>query len=70
MSVSKKIKILLAMSNISEAKLARLIEESPQNFNKKMRRDNFSERDLKKIAEALNCEYEIKFITNDTKEII
>ena len=39
--------------NISEAELARRVGVTPQNFNHKMKRDNFTETDLREIAEAL-----------------
>ena len=69
MSMAEKIRILLIKrGNISEAELARKINTTPQNFNSKMKRDNFSEKDLQEIAQALNCKYQAKFILNDTGE--
>jgi len=69
MSLSDKIRILLIRrGNISEAELARRLGVSPQNFNHKMRRDNFTEKDLKKIAAALDCSVSISFKLNDTGE--
>ena len=71
MSMAEKIKILLVKSGgIPEAELARRLGVTPQTFNKKMKRDNFSENDLKEIAGVLNCEYEINFIIPDTGEKI
>ena len=71
MAMAEKIRILLIKrGNISEAELARKLGTSPQNFNSKMRRDNFSEKDLRRIAEALNCEFEAYFRTIDTDEKI
>ncbi len=47
MALAEKIRILLVKrGNISEAELARRMEISPQNLHKKMKRDNFTERDL------------------------
>ena len=54
--------------NISEAELARRVGVTPQNFNNKMKRDNFSERDLQEIAEALGLLLEISFIDPKTGE--
>ena len=54
--------------NISEAELARRVGVTPQNFNNKMKRDNFSERDLKEIADALGLRLEISFIDPETGE--
>lgn len=36
----------------------------------KMKRDNFSEKDLKKIAEVLNYDYDIVFTDKDTEKTI
>jgi transcriptional regulator with XRE-family HTH domain len=60
--------LLVKRGNISEAELARRVGESPQNFNRKMKRDNFTEADLKKIAGGLNCTYSAVFKLNDTGE--
>lgn len=71
MAMAEKIRILLVKrGNISEAELARRIGVSPQNLNNKMKRDNFSESDLREIAKALDCSFEMYFRLEDTKEII
>ena len=56
--------------NISEAELARRVGVTPQNFNNKMKRDNFSERDLQEIADALGLKLEISFVDPATGEKI
>lgn len=69
--MTEKIRILLVKrDNISEAELARKLGTSPQNLHNKMVRDNFTERDLKEIAEVLDCELEIGFRMRDTGELI
>lgn len=69
MSLAEVIRILLVKrGNLSEAELARRIGISPQNLNNKMKRDNFNEADLRKIAEALDCSLNISFMLNDTGE--
>ena len=71
MSMVEKIRILLVKrGNISEAELARKMGLSPQNLNNKMKRDNFTEKDLLQIAEALNCTYSARFTMNDTGESV
>ncbi|MBO5219157.1 MAG: helix-turn-helix transcriptional regulator [Clostridia bacterium] len=71
MSIAEKVRILLIKrGNISEAELARRLGTSPQNFNVKMRRDNFSQRDLEEIAEALGCTVSVVFTINDTGETV
>ncbi len=69
MALSDRIRILLIKrGNISEAELARRLGISPQNLNNKMKRDNFSEKDLKEITRALDCTLTISFRLNDTGE--
>lgn len=69
--MAEKIRILLIKrKNMSEAELARKLEISPQNLNAKMKRDNFTEADLRKIAEVLDCSFEACFKMNDTGETI
>ena len=71
MAMTERIRILLVKrGNISEAELARRMGVSPQNLNNKMKRDNFTEADLKKIAAALNCSYTSAFVIEETGEII
>ena len=65
MSMSKKIKQLLIEKDISITKLAELLGTKPQNLTNKLSRDNFTEKDLHKIAEVLNCKYDAKFIIED-----
>ena len=67
MALSDRIRILLIKrGNISEAELARRLGVSPQNLNNKMKRDNFTERDLNSIAAALDCTFSVHFKLNDT----
>lgn len=71
MALAEKIRILLVKrNNMSEAELARRLNVSPQNLNAKMKRDNFTEADLRKIAEVLGCSFEACFKMDDTGEII
>jgi hypothetical protein len=59
---------MVKQGNITEAELARRLGQSPANFNSKMKRDNFSEKDLGEIAEAMGCDLEINFIDRETGE--
>ena len=69
--MSEKIRILLIKrGNMSVTALAKKLEMSPQNLYNKMNRDNFSERDLRGIADVLDCALTITFTLNDTKEVI
>lgn len=71
MALSDRIRILLIKrGNISEAELARRLGISPQNLNNKLKRDNFTEKDLKEIANVLDCTFSVSFKLNDTGEEI
>ena len=56
--------------NITESELARRLGTTPQNFNNKMKRDNFTETDLREIADALGLKLEISFVDPETGEKI
>ena len=65
--MTEQIRILLVKcGNISESELARRMGTSPQNLHNKMKRDNFTVKDLEDIAKALDCTLDIKFISNST----
>ncbi|HMM05290.1 MAG TPA: helix-turn-helix transcriptional regulator [Clostridiales bacterium] len=66
MSVSKKIKLLLVEREMTMTELAEKLNTGKSNLSGKMKRDNFSENDLKKIAEVLNCDYDIVFTMKDS----
>ena len=69
MSMVEKIRVAcVKRGNISEAELARRVGVTPQNFNNKMKRDNFSERDLQEIADAQGLRLEITFVDPETGE--
>ena len=66
LSAAKKIKILLIEREMTLKDLSILLNKSPSTMSDKMKRDNFSEKDLKKIAEVLNYDYDIVFTDKDT----
>jgi transcriptional regulator with XRE-family HTH domain len=69
MSMAQKIRILLVKhGNISEAELARRLNTSPKNLNQKMKRDNFSEEDLREIGDALDCDLKRIYVDRQTGE--
>lgn len=71
MGMSEKIRILLIKKgNMSITNLANLLNTSAQNLNSKLKRDNFTEKDLQEIAKVLNCEYNAEFIITETGEKI
>ena len=68
LTIGEKIKIILSRRNMTLADLATKTGQSRQNMSNKMSRDNFSEKEIYEIAEALDCTFETTFIMNDTGE--
>ena len=65
LSAGEKIKILLKRKGMTLGDLAEKTNQSRQNLSNKMTRDNFSEKEIKEIADVLNCVYEPVFVMND-----
>ena len=70
LTLGEKIKIILNRRGLTMAQLAEQTGQSRQNMSNKMSRDNFSEKELYEIANALNCTFEAGFFMNDTGEKI
>lgn len=66
MAAAKKIRILLVERDMTLKELANLLGKSSSTISDKLRRDNFTEKDLMKIAEVLNYNYEAVFTDKDT----
>lgn len=58
MSKEQKIKAAVAFSGTSQAKLAKSIGMTASNFNQKLKRDTFTDEELKCIAEALGARFQ------------
>lgn len=62
MTTSEQIRVLCVRSEISLSELARRIDQTPQNFNAKLKRNTITQDELIQIAKALNATYEQYFI--------
>lgn len=69
LTVAEKIKIILGRREMTVSDLAKKIGTSPQNLHNKIKRNNFNEKEIERIAEALGVKYEINFILEDDKRI-
>ncbi len=69
MTTSDMIRQLCEKMNISLAELCRRIGQTPQNFNKKLKRGTVSFEEMVAIAEALGVGYEQAFILQDGEKI-
>lgn len=70
MSASEKIRIILIRRNMKIKELAERLGYKQSNFSNKLREDNFSEKDLIRIAAILGCDYDSTFTLKDTGEQI
>lgn len=61
MTLEQKINMALGYKNMSQAALARAVDMSPANFNKRLKTGKFSQEELEKIAEALGGKYVFGF---------
>ena len=70
MGMANKIRILLIERYMKIKDLAEQLGYSGNNLSNKLKTDNFSEKELLKIAEILDCDYKAFFVMRDTgKEI-
>lgn len=66
MGMAIKIRVLLLEKKMTIKELAERIGTNGNNLSNKLSRDNFSEKELREIAEALDCDYEAAFVMRDT----
>ncbi|MBY5010863.1 helix-turn-helix transcriptional regulator [Streptococcus suis] len=69
MTTAEMIKELCEEMNISVSELARRIGQTPQNFNKKLKRETVTLDELKTIADVLGVRFEQVFVLPDGNEI-
>ncbi len=62
MTTSEQIRVLCVRSGISLSELARRINQTPQNFNAKLKRNTLAQAELIQIAQVLNATYEQYFV--------
>lgn len=69
MKTSDMIKELAKQMNISVAEIARRIGQTPQNFNKKLKRETVNLEELQAIADVLGISFKQAFILPSGEEI-
>lgn len=69
MTTSDMIRKLCEKKNISLAELCRRIGQTPQNFNKKLKRGTISSSEMMEIADVLNIKYEQVFILSESEKV-
>jgi transcriptional regulator with XRE-family HTH domain len=62
MTTSEQVRVLCVRTGVSLSELARMIGQTPQNFNAKLKRGTITKEEMQKIAVALNVTYEQFFL--------
>lgn len=69
LTFGEKIKVVLGRKDMSISDLAEKLGQSRQNLNVKIKKDNFTEQDMRKIAEVLDVKFEGFFFMGDGTQI-
>lgn len=64
--VEKKIRQILLDKDIDINTFSMMQNTSQPNFSQKLKRDNFREKEMRDMAELLDCDVEIKFRDRNT----
>lgn len=70
MTTSDMIRQLCEKKNISIAELCRRIGQTPQNFNKKLKRGTVSFEEMSLIADVLDVGYEQAFVLQNGEKVL
>ena len=70
MSMSEKIRIMLIKRKTNISGLAAILGTSQGNLSNKLKRDNFSEKELEEIGNALDCDFVAGFKMRDSGEYV
>ena len=65
MTAGEKIRVIMDRKGISMGAMAEGTGQSRQNLSNKMKRDDFSEKELRKMAEVLGCTISIQFLDHE-----
>lgn len=69
MTTSEQIRVLCVRSGVSLSELARRINQTPQNFSVKLKRNTVTQDELNQIANVLNVKYEQYFVLANGDQI-
>ena len=69
MTTSEQIRVLCVRTGVSLSELARRINQSPQNFNAKLKRNTITQDELNRIADALGVTYEQYFVLANGQQV-
>ena len=66
MGMALKIRMILLERKMTIKTLAEKVGTTGNNLSNKLARDNFTEKELREIADALDCDYDGIFTYRDT----
>ncbi|MGO5029080.1 helix-turn-helix domain-containing protein [Candidatus Agathobaculum pullicola] len=69
MTTSEQIRVLCVRTGISLSELARKINQTPQNFNAKLKRNTVTQDELNQIADVLGITYEQYFVLSNGEQV-
>ena len=68
LNIEEIVNLICAKSGVSEAQVARLLETSSQNFNKKKKQGTLKLSELEKFINVVGYDLEINIINKENKE--
>ena len=69
MTTSEQIRVLCVRTGVSLSELARRINQTPQNFNAKLKRNTVTQEELNKIANVLDVTFEQYFVLANGEQV-
>ena len=69
MLTSEQIKVLCVRSGLSISELARRLNQTPQNFSAKLKRNTLTQEELIAIATTLGATYEQYFVLPNGEKV-
>jgi len=69
MTTSEQIRVLCARTGVSLSELARKLNQTPQNFNAKLKRNTVTQDELNQIAKVLNATFEQYFVLPNGEQV-
>lgn len=69
MTTSEQIRIVCVRTGVGLSEPARRINQSPQNFNAKLKRNTITQDELNRIADVLGVTYEQYFVLANGEQV-
>lgn len=69
MTTAEQIRVLCVRTNVSLSELARRINQTPQNFSAKLKRNTVTQVELNQIAAVLGVTYEQFFVLPNGEQV-